>query len=251
NPTRGGPAMRLTQKLHSRRGASILLALLFFLVCGFVGAVVLGSAVANAEKLQGRREDQQTYYAVSSAARLLQTALDGTRCVGEEKKTVYQCGNNTHGGDPIPTFDLQSETADGSLTDLLHTAAQSVFQSQLSYTTPNAFPRVATDFTITAAEKKNMPPVQVYMTMDEHYTALFTLQTDVEDSYVMTLTCPAAVNPVEEQENLTCAHAETITGEDGKPTEVTEIYPYTVYTRTTTVTWLPGTITKGVANGEP
>ena len=59
---------RVREKLHSRTGASLLIALLFFLVAMTVGAVVLTAASANAGRIQNNRQEQQNYLAVASAA---------------------------------------------------------------------------------------------------------------------------------------------------------------------------------------
>ena len=40
----------ISQKLHSQRGASLLLALLFLLLCSMVAASILMAAAANAGK---------------------------------------------------------------------------------------------------------------------------------------------------------------------------------------------------------
>lgn len=61
----------LRKKLHSQRGASILLALLFLLVCMMAAASVLMAAVSNAGKIRSNYEEQQRYLALSSALRLV------------------------------------------------------------------------------------------------------------------------------------------------------------------------------------
>lgn len=66
----------LREKLHSQRGASILLALLFLLVCMMVAASVLMAAVSNAGKIRSNYEEQQRYLALSSALRLVAGELE-------------------------------------------------------------------------------------------------------------------------------------------------------------------------------
>ena len=44
----------LRQKLSSRRGASLLIALLYFLVCGLVAAVIIGAAMTNVQQRKMR-----------------------------------------------------------------------------------------------------------------------------------------------------------------------------------------------------
>ena len=62
-------------KLRSQTGASILLALVFLLICCLVGAVTLTAATVNAGKLNHLRQDQQDYMAVSSAICLVRDEL--------------------------------------------------------------------------------------------------------------------------------------------------------------------------------
>lgn len=72
---------RVREKLHSRTGASLLIALLFFLVAMTVGAVVLTAASANAGRIQKNRQEQQNYLAVASAAGLLREDITGDPCL--------------------------------------------------------------------------------------------------------------------------------------------------------------------------
>lgn len=62
---------RLRKKLHSERGASILLALLMLLVCMMVGASVLAAAASNAGKARSNRTEQQRYLNLTSAIQLV------------------------------------------------------------------------------------------------------------------------------------------------------------------------------------
>lgn len=62
---------KIREKLRSESGASILLALLFFLLCAMVGASVLMAAASNAGKSRSNREEQQKYLTLSSALQLV------------------------------------------------------------------------------------------------------------------------------------------------------------------------------------
>lgn len=62
---------RMRRKWESQSGASILLALLFLLVCMMVSASVLMAAASNAGKIRSNYEEQQRYLALSSALRLV------------------------------------------------------------------------------------------------------------------------------------------------------------------------------------
>ena len=65
------------QKLRSRKGASILMALLVFLVCVCIGSVVLSAGTAAAGRFSKTAESDRRFYAVESAARLLEGIYDG------------------------------------------------------------------------------------------------------------------------------------------------------------------------------
>ena len=58
-------------KIRSERGASITFALLLFLVCAVIGSAVLVAGSAAAGRLSKIAENDQRYYSVNSAARLL------------------------------------------------------------------------------------------------------------------------------------------------------------------------------------
>lgn len=74
---------RVRKKLISDDGASLMLALLFFLVCAVGGAVILASATVSAGRASSLQdvERHQEEYAVDSAAALLKSEL--------EKDSVY------------------------------------------------------------------------------------------------------------------------------------------------------------------
>ena len=79
----------MRQKLNSRRGASLLIALLYFLVCGLVAAVIIGAAMTNVQKLKGARQRQQAYDSVSSAAQLIRDEMTRVEYQGMERWDEY------------------------------------------------------------------------------------------------------------------------------------------------------------------
>lgn len=81
---RGGrPLERLREKLKSSRGASILMALLFLLVCMMVASSLLMAAVSNAGKIRSDRTEQQKYLTLSSGLRLVCGELEEMAYTGE------------------------------------------------------------------------------------------------------------------------------------------------------------------------
>lgn len=116
----------LSRKLQSQRGASMLLALLFLLICSMVTASILMAAVANAGKHRSNLEEHQVYLALSSAVSTLCDELNrceyrgqyfswkyteqtGTDALGRPVYTTYYCfrqaaGSYTYREDPTPTL---------------------------------------------------------------------------------------------------------------------------------------------------
>ena len=72
-----GLLLEMKKKVHSKTGASLVLALLFFLMCAMVGSVVLTTASATSGRSLRLTEDTQEQYTLESAARLIAKQLDG------------------------------------------------------------------------------------------------------------------------------------------------------------------------------
>lgn len=66
---------RATEKLNSRRGASMLLALVFVLACVMVGVSILSAAASNAGRTHSNHAEQQLYLSLSSALQLVSDDL--------------------------------------------------------------------------------------------------------------------------------------------------------------------------------
>ena len=61
----------MKQKLQARRGATIMAALLFFLVASVCGSIILAAATATLSRITTQAEDARAYYSLTSAAQLL------------------------------------------------------------------------------------------------------------------------------------------------------------------------------------
>ena len=67
----------LLSKLHSKRGASLIVTLFLLLVCSTVGSIILTAATANIGRISERAEYDRKYYKVISAARLFADKMNG------------------------------------------------------------------------------------------------------------------------------------------------------------------------------
>ena len=66
---------KIKQKLHSRSGASMLLAMVFMMFCTFVGGTVLAAAVANGNRVAQQTNEQQAYLNQRSALMVIADQL--------------------------------------------------------------------------------------------------------------------------------------------------------------------------------
>lgn len=73
----------ISRKLRDQRGASLLLALLFLLICSMVAASILMAAAANAGKHRSNLEEHQVYLALSSAVSTLCDELNRSEYRGQ------------------------------------------------------------------------------------------------------------------------------------------------------------------------
>lgn len=257
------------RKLNSRRGASILLALVFFLISAMVGAVILTAASANVEKVRGRSEEQQAYLSIRSAAALLRDAMKDAKYTGTESKIIYACAKATdytfpdhdqHADTyPDPTLVLDTAATDKDrLQAELGKMVDAVFRSTLRYTTPRPLDSAAlkSSFTVTA---EGMDPVYVQLKMDPGtygITAALSVRDPADpdpeaSAYAMTLKLLAGAEDVETPTVEDDVHRVSYydMGEE-KYKVVSRTFQKTTTVRTVTVTYLSGSVTKGVLTGD-
>ncbi len=65
------------KKCSSTSGASIFIALIFLLLCGVAGSLILASASTASKRSSSFQEGRQSYYSLLSAAKLLQQEIEG------------------------------------------------------------------------------------------------------------------------------------------------------------------------------
>ncbi len=108
---------RFTKKLKSNTGASILLALAFFLMCFFVASVVMASASVNASRALAQKEEQRSFFAIQSAQNLIKDMfgqINGANRVDNRKEITNVDGVTARA---IGGFHLRDEKISYSLCD--------------------------------------------------------------------------------------------------------------------------------------
>lgn len=179
---------RIYRKLHSTSGASLLIALLFFLICVTVGSLILTAASASSAKTKNRYSDEQHYLAVASAARLLKDRMGGyTYTVGKTWQTWDTGETDPDTGQPVTDSDWIDITPfispeDGEGGDILTSAYEEVLERVKEYTD---------SFTIDA--ENNIPSVYTDLKMKENGDAVFVLKSG---SYSMNVSFTARTSKV-------------------------------------------------------
>lgn len=182
------------KKLKSGAGATILMALLFFLVAVMVSTVIISAAITATQTLRSRREAQQAYLTCSSAAQYIRDALleepgyrvefkqwqgSGTR----EEKNVNQ---DRQAQDIVSLVDtlfkeqMGGPTSQGLFTDLLPSTKTILLQVEecdpvqvtltLKRTDPQTTPRVyllTADCRVGEKEASCRMVLQMYCTVTE------------------------------------------------------------------------------------
>lgn len=100
------------KKLHSKKGATLLLALLLLLASTMVSTVILTAVTSVSKNIRDDRQMQQDYLTVSSAAEFLRDNIAGDSCkfTKTEKKSCY--GNSTVTYDHTPHTGLFKDWLD-------------------------------------------------------------------------------------------------------------------------------------------
>lgn len=186
---------RLSRKLHSSRGASMLLGLLYLLVCLTVGAVVLTAAATSAGRTERNRREQQNYLAVASAVELVKEDLANAKFTGsyfietKEWSETVDTDKTDDKGKPVTETKDYSETTYGkneaSLTGSTLLCTDAVFADikALYYKNTTHFgDTVPAEMTymLSFAADRDIPAVNGTLTVvkgDDLYTLLVYLET--------------------------------------------------------------------------
>lgn len=80
----------INNKLKSNSGATLMMALLFFVVCAVTGSMILLGATTTAGRLEGMKASDQNYYAVRSAAKFIEKQLSNEHIKVKEKLIIEE-----------------------------------------------------------------------------------------------------------------------------------------------------------------
>lgn len=198
-------------KLESRRGASIVIALLVLLICVTAGAAALTAAGANAGRYTHMRADQQRYLAVASAARLVRSELCGgsfsAQAVLRENRDPAPAEGDTPAQQPFQ-LEMGAASYTGTFASWLSADVEAVFQATAipeSWYDQAGLALPAEAGTVSysglglqvggSGDEPLLGQVKWQLTLGEDYTltARFWLEDDGASYYPTVLTIPAQV----------------------------------------------------------
>lgn len=252
----------LHTKLHTKRGVSMVIALVFLLLCTMVGTVVITAASAGIGAVSNERADSQRTLALISAAEYASAQLQEAKFTGSyieqlREITVSEIKTDDNG----EKYD-EVKSITSSFTKTNGTGAMkpgSLFASVditpvYLYNNPNVTisdesmkKSVTYELTFTAAfaagADYSIPTVTGLLTIDENYNAKLILACG-SDSMTLTFPATSELKP-RRADNLAgtttpnLSSQEVVSGTTKTSTKTTET------TYTTTVTWGEPTIIRG------
>ena len=195
----GGRSVRV--KLGDCSGSSLVIALVFFLICAIIGSIVLTAASANAKTVVSYKEAQQAEYAVTSAAGLWADWLNGSSAKWEftDKGTPDDTGTPDFGKSTyrVDTAVNTTYPTDALIKSLWVNYGSDIWpcRNSSSYTIP-------TTFTVSARTLEGDTPIspvyaQVTFDRDFNIIVVFSLKAftngtvDSDSAYNLQLTMQA------------------------------------------------------------
>ena len=109
-------------KLNNQNGASLLVALLFFVMCATVGSIILAAATASAGRMKSYTESDRQYYLTSSAGKTLGEMISGKNPQITITKTIVfsEADKKT-----TETMEISGTGQDGNERYFLHSSVSS------------------------------------------------------------------------------------------------------------------------------
>ena len=187
---------RVRQKLNSRRGASFLLALLFFLICALVSSTVLMAAAANAGRSRSEREEHQRYLTLSSAVRLLCDELTDCQYQGRYYYRVEEITETNPDTGETKVVDhkyyLEQEEGLYQYKDGSGNARLSALLNDFDYLFSREFDEVKPNITVTKLNGLSPPPTRTLTLTPE--SGVDGLNQPVTVELMVELTSPYVIN---------------------------------------------------------
>lgn len=217
------------KKLKSNKGATVLIALVFFLLCAAAGSVLLAAGTVSSGRMADLVYQEQAYYSVSSAARMFRDVIENKTFGYYILDGDYPTGEGSEPSEGYvnpPSGELASLLSEGGLKIFNQSVDSGLlnedYEKELSITAPG-LDEVTCKFKM---EKDTY-----------NIVADFMCSHDGKALYKIRLTIPAALSNNLNEEYFTY---DTTQGEGDDAITITHQYSKV----TTTLSWGRGKITK-------
>lgn len=189
---------RISRKLRSRTGASILFALLLFLVCAVLASVALTAATASSGRMSEIAKSDQRYYAVTSAAELMKTLIDG-KSVTITKITVVEVETD----DTLQSTETTTTDYDSIVESILN-SAKDHYMNETDSSNPEEY---ELSFAVESSGDHSLDhSVMIYA----YYSKFGKITLHVErDDYVLALEFEADADKQTKEESITIVKDDT------------------------------------------
>lgn len=236
---------RFRRKVRSQRGASLLLALLFLLICAMVGASILMAAASNAGKHRSNLTEHQTYLALSSAVSLLCDELNAAEYRGQYRYWTTEHSVDNGDGTTTPITRQHFEQVSGKYTGAMGAILLSDFDAifaEMNKSSPSLtgfYERKFKPTTVSYSHNLELTP-QTGIALLDGQDIKITLNV-VEESYAIELTATLGDYSIQAE----------ITPAETMPTIGTLSYPdEREIKQTAPMKWKLGWITTGAEEGD-
>ena len=230
----------LKAKLKSNSGASLMVALLFFVICATIGSIILAAATASLGRLNNLKRDNQTYFATSSAAEIVRNSIE------EKEITIIITNNPEIGSDTIVyspddtflskllserlTLSYQMPVFGYETTDVILSPSEAIASQSDN---PRNFTISVND---TSIENSDILATDVSMYLDKELNLIINIKPHDEERQNL--------NNVEIVFRPKIKEKEAITENDNNQT-INEDERETTRVKTLTISWIDPRITKG------
>lgn len=82
------------QRIKNNKGATLPLALIFFVVCAVIGSTILTTGTVASNRVGGLISQQQPYYTTTSAAKMMKSILENTKVIHSDGSAKAYYKNN-------------------------------------------------------------------------------------------------------------------------------------------------------------
>ncbi len=246
----------ILKKVKSTSGATIIMALIFLLICVTISAIIITASMANAVKLEKRKQEQQAYLSVASSAEILRENIKNMSCELFQEDWQYTCGfpDDTHLSQGLKKSGLSVWTfSKNSSGDLLKVESKVWMHKYINESVKGLidnshFQPKEEKFIMEDSKTKIKNTVLVKMNDNFNLSFILTANATKDNEYTISFVAKSLVTtlPGEDDKSKSCGHWVKERDSRGRLVDVYRKYPYTITTYRKQINWSLQPIRQGV-----